>query len=66
MPNIFPTSKVNSGKPTRLPTQLRMAFTKATADTNAMMLAIIPSTNGIADKAPFVAASRRLLSSLEC
>lgn len=60
-----PTWNVIWGYPIRLPNHARREFKRAIAETNAMILAIIPKTNGIAESAPFVAASKKLESFLK-
>jgi hypothetical protein len=61
----FLTSKVNPCAPTSMPSQERTPLRKAINETNAIILAIIPSTSWIAVSAPLVAASKTLHSSLK-
>jgi hypothetical protein len=58
------TSKFTWSYPTSAPNQDKMLLKSATADTKAIILAIMPKTIGIPARAPFVAASIILVSCL--
>ena len=58
------TSKLSSGKSSKLPNQERNPSTAASNPRNAIKLAPIFSTSGIADETPTKAASMKFLCSL--
>lgn len=62
---LFLTSKVNPSAPTSIPSHDRTPLRNEINETNAITLAIIPSTSWAAVTAPLVAASRTLHSSLK-